>query len=159
MKKNGFFRIIGGFIVCTFAVAFWGCTASYDLIENGTGSIEIIAAGDEYASITELDLYQDGRYLVISGNVEEKDHRRPPDGYDAHVDMAVFAPNGKLVKRRSAGISPAGGIEESLFKVRVPYLAEEGTLVRFAYHSGHPLAGGGLNCGDNAALPDPKTPS
>jgi len=106
---------------------------------------------DRYAAITETELYQDGDCLLVTGSVEEISADFLPAGYDAHVDVAVLAPDRKVARKRSIRISLAEGVQSD-FKVRFPYFAERGTVVRFAYHSDRRLADGAPNCGENAAV-------
>jgi hypothetical protein len=147
IRSKGFI----GLLICLVALLVSGCTATYDLIETGVGSIELAASGDRYAAITEADLYQDGAYLVVSGSVEERFVSLSPVNYSAHVDVAVLTPDGKPASKRSLKIS----LEESSqsdFEVRFSYFAEPGTRVRLAYHSNRRLIEGVPNCGENAAV-------
>lgn len=138
------------FLVGIFALSVCGCTTGYDLLDTGMGSIEMAAAGDRYAAITETNLYQDGGYLVITGLVEEKPMATPPTAYNPHVDVAVFSPDGTLSLKRSVAITLQESLE-SEFKIRLPYLAERGARVRFAYHGNRQLAEESVNCPENAA--------
>ncbi|HOV86602.1 MAG TPA: hypothetical protein PLM79_09585 [Syntrophobacteraceae bacterium] len=140
-----------GLFIYLVALSASGCTTGYDLLDTGMGSIELVASRDRYAAITETELYQDGDCLLVTGSVEEISADFLPAGYDAHVDVAVLAPDRKVARKRSIRISLAEGVQSD-FKVRFPYFAERGTVVRFAYHSDRRLADGAPNCGENAAV-------
>jgi hypothetical protein len=141
---------LAALLVCLLVLSVSGCTTSYDLIETGAAAIELATSGDSCAAITDVNLTQNGDCLIISGSVQERSNAWLPADYDAHVDVAVFAPDGKLAQKRSLRISLEES-SQSAFEVRFPYIADRGTLVRFAYHSDRRLAEGVPNCGQNAA--------
>ncbi|MEN6437788.1 MAG: hypothetical protein ABFD97_04335 [Syntrophobacter sp.] len=147
MDKRRPSKGLAGIYLFLAAMLASGCTAGYDLVEKGMGAVELLTPGDRYMAITYANAYQDGIYLVVSGSIVAKSSESPPAGYDAHVDVAVLAPDGKLADKRSLDIL-LGESSRHEFRIRFPYFAKLGTLLRVAYHGGLRLTDDVSNCGE-----------
>ncbi|HOV86601.1 MAG TPA: hypothetical protein PLM79_09580 [Syntrophobacteraceae bacterium] len=143
------------FVLLIVALTAYGCaTPGVNLVENRTASVEIISAGDEKAFLKETDVYQDGTELVVTGYVKRKSRWSLPRDYDAHMDMAVFTSDGKLIDKASAGFLPMPRVKslQSPFTARFQLVAPKGTTVRFAYHRFQSKPSKTFDCGQNAVI-------
>jgi hypothetical protein len=153
MKRKRHFESSMPALLIVALVAFGCATQGINLVQNHTASVEIVCAGDEKAFVEEANVYQDGTDLVIEGYVKRKSRWLPPKDYEAHVDMAVLSPDGKLVYKASAGILPMPRVKslQAPFSARFPFVAAQGTMVRLAYHRFQSQPSQIFDCGQNAA--------
>ncbi len=143
--------------VSTFAA---GCATggpkTINILESGIAEKKTIVRGDEYITIKSVGIFQEDNNLIISGKVERLKSR--PKSYDSHIDYAVLAADGTVLKYGSTRFQRFSSKRWiTPFSASLPIRAEKGTLVRLAYHpvSGPPMKE--FKCPRNAAVPGSTT--
>lgn len=86
-------------------------------------------------TVSQARAYQDGDEFVISGRVKRPHKIQLP----GHVDLAICAPDGKLLVQRTTRIpglaSKRKGVLELPFHFRVGIVPPEGANIRLQYHA------------------------
>ncbi len=117
------------------------CTAANrtDLVKSGVVTIEQQRTGKAY--IAWSSAYKEKGDLVITGVLRRRDHVGRP--IKTHVDVAVVSADGTVVdEARSSGvyvsrrITGRSYLSFERFKIRIPSVPAQGSLVRLVSHSG-----------------------
>lgn len=154
-------KVIG--VIATVAICslmMGGCASKrVNLVDKGLISVEQVPSKKNYY-ISSSHVYRDANDLIVSGKVR----RRFNNGLYSrgHVDIAIFSPYGEILERISAYHTPkiikrrhrAGGRKAS-FKVRIPDVPPQGSVVRIAYHYSAYLGENTFGCGENTAIKNP----
>jgi len=117
------------------------CTAANrtDLVKSGVLTIEQKRTGKAYIAWSSAYKEKDG--LVITGVLRRRDHVGLP--IKTHVDVTIVSPDGTVLdEARSSGIyvsrriTGRGYLSFKRFKIRIPSVPVQGSLVRLVSHSG-----------------------
>ena len=132
MKKKKIFTL-----TMVAALFMSGCSLnSAALTDERTVSIERLHSKVKGIYFHDVHAYRDGNELVISGNVKRRYTSIP--GNTGHVDVAIVAPDGKVVESVSAAYSPKAISKRSHpgshFEVRLPIDLQKGSTVKVAIH-------------------------
>lgn len=104
-----------------------------NLREAGIARVEILASTDPVVRIDKVGIFQDGRELVVTGWAYKNGPRYGT--YEGHIDVAVIDTGGKAVNVGTAEYRHVPSRHRySPFEVRLPLVAERGTLVRLLFH-------------------------
>ncbi len=128
-----------------------------NLIDNGTVLLDRMSS--EEASVYNVSVLQEGDELIIRGKVK---HRHRTYGFNSrgHVDIAIFSPDGGIIKKASLRTNPRTlhkGVlrrraKKASFIVRLPIVPLQNTKVRIAHHIRKYPADKVFDCGQNAAI-------
>lgn len=122
-------------------VSLSSCTAANrtDLVKSGVVTIEQQRTGKAYIAWSSAYKEKDG--LVITGVLRRRDHVGGP--IKTHVDVTIVSPDGTVLdEARSSGICVSrritgrGYLSFERFKIRIPSVPAQGSLVRLVSHSG-----------------------
>jgi hypothetical protein len=110
-----------------------------DLVKCGVVTIEQKRTGKAYIAWSSAYKEKDG--LVITGVLRRRDHVGRP--INTHVDVTIVSPDGIVLdEARSSGICVSrritgrGYLSFERFKIRIPSVPAQGSLVRLVSHSG-----------------------
>ncbi len=117
------------------------CTAANrtDLVKSGVVTIEQQRTGKAY--IAWSSAYKEKGDLVITGVLRRRDHVGLP--IKTHVDVTIVSPDGTVLdEARSSDVYVSrriigrGYLSFERFKIRIPSIPAQGSLVRLISHSG-----------------------
>lgn len=117
------------------------CTAANrtDLVKSGVVTIEQQRTGKAY--IAWSSAYKEKGGLVITGVLRRRDHVGRP--IKTHVDVTIVSPDGTVLDEArssdvyvSRRITGRGHLSFERFKIRIPSVPAQGSLVRLISHSG-----------------------
>jgi hypothetical protein len=124
-----------------FVVISLSCTAANrtDLVKCGVLTIEQKRTGKAY--IVWSSAYKEKDGLVITGVLRRRDHVGLP--IKTHVDVTIVSPEGTVLdEARSSDVCVSrriigrGHPSFERFKIRIPSVPAQGSLVRLISHSG-----------------------
>lgn len=125
-----------------------------NLLDKEKVSVERVPSKKK-AYVTSSYAFQEGEELVVSGKVRLR--RNVALSSQGHIDIAIFSPEGKVIKKASVFYIPRSYLRngfrptKSSFVARFPLIPPRGSVVRVAYHSTLLLPRKSFNCGHNIA--------
>ncbi|MEN6437783.1 MAG: hypothetical protein ABFD97_04310 [Syntrophobacter sp.] len=154
--------LVHGIFILAATALLAGCVTanskSMNILESGFAKTKTVVRGDDYVTIKSVGVFQEDDNLIISGMVERLKSR--PRSYDAHIDYAVLAEHGTVLKYGSTRFLPFAAKRWTRpFSASLPIKAGKGTVVRLAYHPSPGPSTKEFKCPWNAALPSPAQQS
>ena len=130
-------KIIGssiGVILCFLSIIGGECAESrINLVDDGTVTVERVDS--RQARIVNVNVYQDGEGIVISGTVRRKSTTVAVD--KGHVDVVVFSPDGNIIQEVIARYTPrlTKKRRSAQFSVRIETSLPNNSIVRMVHHT------------------------
>ena len=136
-KKVLEFVVVMVLVILVFVIS--GCAANrVDLVDAGVLSLEQHTTGKVYVAWS--DAYEDGDGFVVTGVLRRRDTVGLP--IKAHVDITIQSPDGSIVDESCSsdvhvpGRIPGKGINWKRFKIRLPEMPPQNSMVSMTVHSG-----------------------
>ena len=149
--------VFGLFLAIFFATDCLGEVT--DLLKTNTVLLERVSSIS--FDVSSVGVYQEGDSIDIRGIVKKRTRVGP--NLSGHVDLAIFDPDGNLLRQVSTSYSPltvsygtGQGSREGYFSVHLRMVPPQGAVIRVAHHSRSYSVRKTFDCSENAALPDMK---
>ena len=142
----------------TAAVAMMGGCASQHDSPDHTGGLYVEVISSSRVTLSNINVRQEGRELIISGEVSRRNTAFSGKG---HVDMAVISHGGTVLVQANTIYTPeilpktpgARKHRPSRFEVHLNCIPPRGSILRVAYHGTPDSDDPHLDGEDNYAVP------